>query len=142
MRGFLRRTRIGTAVLVVTGALAGQAGAQDLVVKSARVTVATSDPTDARVVGTITNPGMYSTYLVTATSDAAERIELRDARKGDARVQEVEIAAYGTLVLEAKGLYLKLMNLKRPLRPGNRVEVVLANEVQGKTLMNAVVTRP
>lgn len=116
---------------------AGRAEAQDLVVKSARVVVASA--TDARVVGVISNPGMYSTYLVSATSDAAERVELRDARKSDAVVKEVEIPAYGGLTLEAKGLYLKLVNPKRPLRPGTRVEVMLSNEAQVKTRLSAVV---
>jgi hypothetical protein len=37
------------------------------------VIVAAADPTDARVAGVISNPSMYSTYLVSATSDAAER---------------------------------------------------------------------
>ena len=82
---------------------------------------------------------MYPTYLVSATSDAAERVELRDARKKDARVQEVEIPAYGALTLEARGLYLALINLKKPLSPGARVEVILANEAQVKTRLTAVV---
>ena len=52
---------------------------------------------------------------------------------------EVEVAAYSTLTLEAKGLYLKLINPKRPLRPGTRVDVMLANEAQVKTRVTAVV---
>ncbi len=113
--------------------------AQDLVVKNAKVIVTASSPTAARVVGVISNPSMYPTYLVSATSDAAARVELRDARKKDARVPEVEIPAYGALTLDAKGLYLALVNLKKPLRPGARVEVVLLNETQGKTRLTAVV---
>ena len=108
-------------------------------VKNAKVIVAPSSPTDARVVGVISNPSMYSTYLVSATSDAAARVELRDARKKDVKVPEVEIPAYGALTLEAKGLYLTLVDLKKPLRPGARVEVILVNETQGKTRLTAVV---
>lgn len=134
-----RYITVGVAVLIVAGAAARQASAQDLVVRSARVTVAAADPTNARVLGTISNPGMYPTYLVSATSDAAERVELHDASKRDALVKEVEVPAYGALVLEAKGLYLKLVNLKRPLRAGARVEVMLVNEAQVKTRMTAVV---
>ena len=143
--GFVSGLRMGFAgvvLLAATWTLTGSADAQDLVVKSARVVQSVTDPTDARVVGVISNPSMYSTYLVSATSDAAERVELRDARKKDARVQEVEVAAYGVLTLEAKGLYLKLVNPKRALRVGDRVEVVLSNEVQVKTRLTAVVSRP
>ncbi len=136
LRGLIGAGAIGLAIAVV---VASRAEAQDLVVKNARVIVAASNPTDARVVGVISNPGMYPTYLVSATSDAAERVELRDARKKDARVPEVEIPAYGALTLEPRGLYLALINLKKPLSPGARVEVILANEAQVKTRLTAVV---
>ena len=41
--------------------------------------------------------------------------------------------------VEAKGLYLTLVGLKTPLRPGARVEVILVNETQCKTRRTAVV---
>ena len=139
MRGLREVTGVGAFALAIVLVFAGQAVAQDLVVKNARVIVGGPKATDARVVGVISNPGMYSTYLVSATSDAAERVELRDARKKDARVPEAEIPAYGALTLEAKGLYLTLINLKKPLAPGSRVEVILSNEAQVKTRVTAVV---
>ena len=139
MRGLRGLTGAGAIGLAIAVVFASRAAAQDLVVKNARVIVAASNPTDARVVGVISNPSMYSTYLVSATSDAAERVELRDARKKDARVPEVEIPAYGAVTLEARGLYLTLINLKKPLRPGARVEVILANEAQVKTRLTVVV---
>jgi len=139
VRGMYGPIRVGALVLAVAVMFASAAGAQELVVKNAKVIVAPSSPTDARVVGVISNPSMYSTYLVSATSDAAARVELRDARKKDVKVPEVEIPAYGALTLEAKGLYLTLVDLKKPLRPGARVEVILVNETQGKTRLTAVV---
>ena len=136
MYGLIRAAAVGLAVTLV---FATYTEAQDLVVKNARAIVAAAKPTEARVVGVISNPSMYSTYLVSATSDAAERVELRDARKKDAPVREVEIPAYGALTLETKGVYLTLINLKKPLRAGARVEVLLANEAQVKTRLIAVV---
>lgn len=135
-----RRGRVRAAVMAVALAVvcAGVSEAQDLVVKNARVIVG-APSADARVVAVISNPSMYPTYLTSATSDASARVELRDARKKDARVAEVEIPAYGALTLDAKGLYLTLIGLKKPLRPGARVEVILSNEVQGKTRLTAVV---
>lgn len=41
--------------------------------------------------------------------------------------------------VEAKGGYLTLVALKKPLRPGARVEVILVNETLGKTPLTAVV---
>ena len=136
LRGVLVRVVIVAALAV---GLSGVATAQDMVVKNPKIAVAAADPSDVKLVAVISNPGMYPTYLVSATSDAAERVELRDARKGNAVVKEVEIPAYGSLTLEAKGLYLKLVNPKRPLRAGARVEVVLSNEAQVKTKVSAVV---
>jgi len=131
--------RNGALALAFSAGFAGGATAQDLVVKNAKVIVAAGKPGDARVVGTISNPGMYPTYLVSATSDAAERVELRDARKKDARVAEVEIPAFGGLTLDARGLYLALINPKKPLTKGAQVVVMLANEAQVKTRLTAIV---
>ena len=140
MRVWLGRIlRTMVAASVFGAGLSGVAIAQDMVVKNPRIMVAPADASDVKLVGVISNPGMYPTYLVSATSDAAERVELRDARKGNAVVKEVEIAAYGSLTLEAKGLYLKLVNPKRPLRAGAKVDVVLSNEAQVKTKVSAVV---
>ncbi|MGE3958187.1 MAG: copper chaperone PCu(A)C [Vicinamibacterales bacterium] len=131
--------RAGVGALALGAVFATGAAAQDLVVKNARAIVAAAKPTEARVVGVISNPSMYATYLISATSDAAERVELRDARKKDAKVAEVEIPAYGGLTLDAKGIYLTLVNLKKPLKPGTRVDVVLTNDAQVKTKLSAVV---
>ena len=136
MKDLLKVVALAAAV---AGVFAAQAEAQDLVVKNAKVIVAAGKPGDARVVGTISNPGMYSTYLVSATSDAAERVELRDARKKDAKVAEVEVPAFGGLTLDAKGLYLALVNLKKPLARGAQVVVMLSNEANVKTRVTAVV---
>jgi copper(I)-binding protein len=130
------KLRLMALALALTAA---PAFAQDMVAKNVRIVVAAANPKDARVVGTIDNPGMYSTYLVSATSDAAERVELRDARKKDAKVAEVEVPAYGALTLDAKGLYLALVNPKKPLTRGTRVQIVLSNEANVKTTIAAVV---
>jgi copper(I)-binding protein len=129
--------RLMAVALMMTAA--APAFAQEMVAKNVRVVVAAANPKDARVVGTISNPGMYSTYLVSATSDAAERVELRDARKKDAKVAEVEVPAYGALSLDAKAVYLALVNPKKPLTRGTRVEVVLSNEASVKTRIIATV---
>ena len=126
-------------IAAAAGMFGAQAEAQDLVVKNAKVIVAAGTPGDARVVGTISNPGMYPPYLVSATSEAAERVELRDARKKDAKVAEVEIPAFGALTLDAKGLYLALINPKKPLAKGAQVVVMLSNEANVKTRLTAVV---
>ena len=138
-RSTLKIGAIGLVLAALTVSWPSRAAAQDLAVKNARVIVSASDPKDARLVATITNPGMYGSYIVSATSDAAERVELRDARKQNAVVKEVEVPAYGSLSLEAAGLHLRLVNPKRPLPVGTRIEVVLTNDAQAKIRVPAVV---
>jgi copper(I)-binding protein len=142
-RSAVRRLAVmGVIVAAMALTFATRVAAQDLTAKNVRVIVSASDPADVRVVVAISNPSMYGIYVVSATSDAAERVELRDARKRDAVVKEVEVPAFGSLTLEPKGLYLKLINLKRPLRPGTRVDVMLTSDTQAKTRLSAVVATP
>jgi copper(I)-binding protein len=130
--------RLGALVVMMAGLLAAPAAAQDLTVKNPRAIVSASDPKDIRVVATISNSGMYGTYLVSATSTAAERVELRDARKQNAVVKEVEVPAFGSLTLDVREIYLKLINPKQPLAAGSRVEVILTNDAQAKIRVVAV----
>jgi copper(I)-binding protein len=129
-------------VMLAGAGMTAPAAAQDPVVKNVRATVSRSDPADVRVVAVFSNPSMYGVYLIGAVSDAAERVELRDARKRDAVVKEVEVPAFGSLTLDPKGVYLKLINLKRPLRPNTRVEVVVTTDTQVKLRLTAVVAAP
>ncbi len=132
-------TKLGLMALALAVAASTPAFAQDMVAKNVQVVVAAANPKDARIVGTISNPGMYATYLVSATSEAAERVELRDARKKDAKVAEIEVPAYGALTLDARGVYLALVNPKKPLARGARVDVMLSNEANVKTKITAIV---
>lgn len=137
MRSVWNRT--GVVVAAMLGLAAVPAIAQEMIPKNVRVVVAAADPADARVVGTLDNPGMYPSYLIGASTDAAERVELRDARKKDAKVAEVEIPAYGALSLEARGLHLRLINPKKPLRVGTKIDLQLENEAHVKTRVSVTV---
>lgn len=139
MRKAVRVFSVLAAVCLAAVATPRLASAQDIAVKNPRIVVSATDATDARLVATIDNPGMYPAYLVSGTSAAAEKLELRDARKNNAVVKEVEIPAFGALSLDAKGLYLKLVKPKGPLKIGTKVEVVLLNELQEKTKVTATV---
>lgn len=130
---------VGVIVAAMTGVFASRVAAQDIAVKNPRATVSSANATDVRVVATLSNPGMYGTFIVSATSVAAERVELRDASKRDAVVKEVEVPAFGSLTLESKGLYLRLINPKQPLKAGARVSVILTTDAQTKATITAVV---
>jgi copper(I)-binding protein len=134
-----QRTRRAWVIGVMLVGMIAPAAAQEPVVRNVRATVSRSDPSDVRVVAVFSNPSMYGIYLTAAVSDAAERVELRDARKRDVVVKEVEVPAFGSLTLEPEGVYLKLVNLKRPLPRNARVEVVVTTDTQVKLRLTAVV---
>jgi len=79
---------------------------------------------------TLRNAGPYPDALVGASSDAAETVELHETiRDGDVMrmrpVAKLEIPAGATLAMKPGGLHVMLINLKRDLRPGDRVPVTL-----------------
>jgi VCBS repeat-containing protein len=76
----------------------------------------------------IENPTQYDVYLTTGTSDVAGKVEFRDASKGTQAQEFVIAPAYGTLSMDQKGVYVALVDLKRPLKEGDKVSLTLANQ--------------
>ena len=79
------------------------------------------------------NPGPETEALVGVSSDAAETVELHETiREGDVMrmrpVPKLEVPAGGVLEMKPGGLHIMLINLKRDLRPGDRVSVMLTFE--------------
>ena len=85
----------------------------------------------------ISNPTMYDIYVVTATSDAAGKIELRD---GDKPVKEITVPSYGFAEFKAGGPHLMLMDLKQALKAGENVTLTLLTD-GGVTLVTTAVVK-
>ena len=81
--------------------------------------------TSTMAFATINNPGMYDVYIVSGSTDIAEKVELRDAKKGAAPADDVVLTHYESTYLTAKGAYLFLSGLKRPLKEGEKVWIAL-----------------
>ena len=94
--------------------------------------------TEAYVV--VQNPGMYAIYLLTASSDVAGSVEIRQTGK-DAALEEVTVPAYGSIDMDAKGVHLLLKDLKKPLAEGDKVSVTLVTELSLKLQVDAVVKK-
>ena len=62
---------------------------------------------------------------MSATSEAAGKIELRE---GDTPVKEIIVASFGSAELKPGGPHVMLMDLKRPLKAGETIEIVLATD--------------
>jgi copper(I)-binding protein len=89
------------------------------------------------------NQGAAPDRLVSATSPAAERVETHvTVRDGDImRMREVkgyDIPAKGSFELKPAGPHLMLINLKAPIKAGDRVPVVLRFERAGEVKIELV----
>jgi copper(I)-binding protein len=79
----------------------------------------------ASVYLSVDNPTMYDIYVVSATSDAAGKVELRE---GDKAVKTITVASFGSAELAPGAAYLQLSELKRPLKAGDEVTVTLTTD--------------
>ena len=85
----------------------------------------------------VSNPTMYDIYIVSASSDAAGKVELRD---GDKAAREITVASFGSATLEAGGAFLRLSELKRPLKAGDTIQLTLETD-GGVTLVTTAVVK-
>ena len=97
--------------------------------------------TNAMAFASVNNPGMYDAYLVSAASDAATKVELRDASKGTDAVTDVTVPAHDALYMDEKGLHIALVGLKAPLKEGDTVAITLTTELGLKINVSAVVKK-
>ena len=99
--------------------------------------------TQAMAFVAIENPTMYGIYVVSATADAAGKVELRDgAQSGDARLKPVEfisVPAYESIDMKPDSVHLMLLDLRRPLKEGDKVALTLATDNAGTLEIAAIV---
>jgi copper(I)-binding protein len=117
--------------------------AQNNAVKASNawVRVPAEGQTNTIAVAAVENPGMYAIYILTATSDAAGKVEFRDASKNDAVVEEVPIENHDTTYMDPKGLHMLLSDLKRPLKEGDTVNITLKTDQGDAIAVSAVVKK-
>jgi periplasmic copper chaperone A len=84
-----------------------------------------ADATSAAAYATIQNPTMYDIYVVSATADVAGRIEFRD---GDKPAKELTVPSFGSLELKSGESSMMLLDLKRPLKAGETIELTLRTD--------------
>lgn len=74
---------------------------------------------------TIQNPTMYDIYVVSASADVAGKIEFRD---GDKPAKELTVPSFGSLELKSGEASILMMDLKRPLKAGETIELTLRTD--------------
>jgi copper(I)-binding protein len=91
----------------------------------------------------VDNPTMYDVYIVSATSDAAAEVQLREttATGGDTPrpIKEITVPAYGQVEMTPDGVHLVLVGLKRPLEIGETVTLTLVTDGNVSLQVPAVV---
>jgi copper(I)-binding protein len=124
----MRMGVLAAAVLLVTNATAS---AQDkpITVNDAWVKLPEPGAKSTVAFATVNNPGMYAIYLVSGTSDAAGKIEFRDASKANAVQEDVTVIAYDSTYMNPKGVHIYLSDLKKELKEGDTVHMTLKTEL-------------
>jgi copper(I)-binding protein len=126
---WMKSAAIAAAFVALVGV--GAARAQDKPVTATDAWVKLPEPgaKDTVAFATVNNPGMYAIYLVSATSDAADKIEFRDASKADAAQEDVTVIAYDSTYMDPKGVHMYLSGLKKELKEGDTVHITLKTEL-------------
>ena len=101
--------------------------------------------TRAMAFASFQNTTMYDVYLKSATADVAGKVELRDAGlSGEAALKPVEfvtVPAGDWAYMGPKGTHLFLIDLKRPLKEGDTVTLMLTTEIGDALEVKAVVKK-
>ena len=137
------RTSIIAAVLItVLGATVAIAHQKSVSVSEGRIALPAAGETATAAFVVVDNPTMYDVYLVSASTDVAKEVQFREAAPGAAakQKQEVTAPAYEKVEMKADGLHLWLVDLKRPLKAGETIPILLTTD-NGITLNVSAVVR-
>lgn len=90
----------------------------------------------------IENKGKEADRLVDASNNVSEITEIHETVEGKMRrVKAVEVPAGGKVELKPGGLHIMLINLKKPLKEGDTVELTLKFEKSGEVKVQAPVKK-
>ena len=137
--------RLSLVTAVATFAIAGAASAATLEVKNAWIRTPPPGAPTAAGYATITNHGIASDRLTGAYSSAAASVGLHEMQKrgGVMSMRPVTgglpVGASATVTLAPDGRHLMLTGLKRPLKAGQHVRIVLQFQRAGDVAADFVV---
>ena len=133
---------VAVGLVVVVASLATEVASQEKQgsVSSGWVKLPAAGATSTEAYATVENPTMYAFYVLSATSDVAGTVELRQTGK-DAALEEVTVPAYGSLAMDTKGIHLLLKDLKKPLAEGDTVNITVVTELGARLSVQATVKK-
>jgi copper(I)-binding protein len=136
----MRRPRhvLGLLLLLLATTVAAAQQRKDTAITSGWVKLPAAGATEAQAYLVIDNPTQYDVFLQKASSDAAGTVEFRAAGKPEP-LAFVTVTAYESLEMSAKGTYLMLRDLKKPLTAGATVPVSVTTDRGTPLTIEAVV---
>ena len=132
------RQLLALFLMVLSVTVAGAQQRKDAAITSGWVKQPAAGATEAQAFLNIDNPTQYDLFLQKASSDAAGAAEVRTAGKSEP-LTFVTVPAYGSLEMDAKGTYLLLRDLKKPLAVGATVRLTMTNDSGTSLTFEAVV---
>ena len=124
--------------LIALSATVAAVQRKDTAITSGWVKLPAAGATQAEAYLVIDNPTAYDVFLQKAASDAAGVVEFRAAGKTEP-LAFITVPAYESLEMSAKGTYLVLRDLKKPLTAGATVPISLTNDRGTPLMVEAVV---
>lgn len=94
----------------------------------------------AQAFAVVRNPTMYDVYVVSASSEVAGKVELRDGADG-AAARELTVPAYGKLTMKADGAHVMLLDLERALVADESIRLILTTDGGDKLRIDAKVRK-
>jgi copper(I)-binding protein len=125
-------------LIVLSAAVAAGQQRKDTAITSGWVKLPAAAATQAEAYLTIDNPTQYDVFFQRAAADAAGVVEFRAAGKAEP-LAFITVPAYESLEMSAKGTYLVLRDLKKPLTAGASVAISLINDRGTPLTFEAVV---
>jgi copper(I)-binding protein len=141
-----RLAAIVVALLLASDAMGQEARVGMVTVSGAHAFATPPSARTGAAYMTIANTGAAGDRLIAASTPAAGKVELhRMIRDGDVmRMREVaaiDIAAGGHVQLQRGGLHVMLIDLRQPLREGERIALTLTFEKAGAVELTVPIQR-
>ncbi len=135
MRKFVRRVVVvGIGVALGAGVLAAQQA--KVSADEGWVKLPAAGSTTAEAFVSVSNPTMYDIYLLSATTDVADKVEFRAT--ANKVVAEVTVPAYGALGMDSDGMHMLLTDLTRPLEEDERISITIKTDGEPITVLAVV----
>ena len=134
---------LAVAALGGPGHVAFAAGQKAVTATAGWIQAPAAADTTAAAFVVIDNPTMYDVYVVAGATDIAGQVQFREANQPSGAnakpLAELTVPAFGALEMKPGGVHVLLMDLKRPLKPGETISLTFTTDTGVALKVPAVV---